>query len=259
MFISEYGYNHNYCDYGSGISAALVAGLSTLENKAVTTSDIIELADQLSIQADATSGTETASEDIAGVLSAFTESLSDLNQSIEDNNELLNAILSVLKGIWTDVVLLPDSIGLELPESITLELPDLVQNIADDVAALADSATDRYPPDGTDPTQPNNGHSNDYTIIFSSFLLLIAILIQLLMIFFHCMQFIIAIFTIPAGTAFLPEEMIMGLDYTKSLTIPGIGMSVYGFMIGLVYICIVFYVIRTLRMNIDRLKMPGRK
>ena len=56
------------------------------------------------------------------------------------------------------------------------------------------------------------------------------------------MQFIIAIFAIQPSTAFLPEEMVMGLDYIKQLDIPGIGMSVYAFMMGLIYIVLVLII-----------------
>ena len=94
--------------------------------------------------------------------------------------------------------------------------------------------------------------------LFGSLILLIMILIMLLLIFLSCLAFIIMIFRIPAQTGFLPEEMIAGLDYIKTLEIPGFGMSVYAFFMALIYIILVFTVIGILRKNIDKIKFPRK-
>lgn len=94
--------------------------------------------------------------------------------------------------------------------------------------------------------------------LFGILILLIMILLMLLMIFLSCLAFIIMIFRIPATTGFLPEEMVAGLDYLKTLEIPGFGMSVYAFFMALIYIILIFTVIGMLRKNIDKIKFPRK-
>ena len=94
--------------------------------------------------------------------------------------------------------------------------------------------------------------------LFGILILLIMILLMLLMIFLSCLAFVIMIFRIPATTGFLPEEMIAGLDYLKTLEIPGFGMSVYAFFMALIYIILIFTVIGMLRKNIDKIKFPRK-
>ena len=119
--------------------------------------------------------------------------------------------------------------------------------------------------DLTDPDIPstddggNGKHSFDILNLLNGLWLLIMILLMLLVIFVHLMIFIINIFKIPATTGYLPDGMILGLDYLKSLEITGIGMSVYDFMMGLVYILMVFGVVKVLRQNIYHIKVPKAK
>lgn len=100
-----------------------------------------------------------------------------------------------------------------------------------------------------------NGSGFKFTMLLDGLILIILILLALLMLFLHCMEFIVNIFQIPATTGFLPEDMVTGFEYIKSLEIPGIGMSVFDFMMGLVYIILVFGVIRVLRKNINYIRI----
>lgn len=107
---------------------------------------------------------------------------------------------------------------------------------------------------GTDTTDTPVGGFK-FKIILDGLILIILILIILLKIFLHCLEFIINVFQIPATPGFLPDDMVIGFNYIKSLEIPGIGMSVFDFMMGLVYILLVFGVIRGLRKNINHIRI----
>lgn len=123
-------------------------------------------------------------------------------------------------------------------------LDKILQALLDPVSAL-------QPPDpgGTDPGggDESGKHTPDLLSLLNGLILLIMILLMLLRIFLHCLQFIVGIFKIEASPGFLPDDMVLGLNYLKTLEITGIGMSVYDFMMGLIYIFMVFGVIKLLR------------
>lgn len=123
-------------------------------------------------------------------------------------------------------------------------LDKILQALLDPVSALQPSD-----PGGSDPGGGDDSgkHTPDLLSLLNGLILLIMILLMLLRIFLHCLQFIVGIFKIEASPGFLPDDMVLGLNYLKTLEITGIGMSVYDFMMGLVYIFMVFGVIKLLR------------
>ena len=123
-------------------------------------------------------------------------------------------------------------------------LDKILQALLDPVSALQPSD-----PGGTDPGggDESGKHTPDLLSLLNGLILLIMILLMLLRIFLHCLQFIVGIFKIEASPGFLPDDMVLGLNYLKTLEITGIGMSVYDFMMGLIYIFMVFGVIKLLR------------
>lgn len=123
-------------------------------------------------------------------------------------------------------------------------LDKILQALLDPVSALQPSD-----PGGTDPGGGDDSgkHTPDLLSLLNGLILLIMILLMLLRIFLHCLQFIVGIFKIEASLGFLPDDMVLGLNYLKTLEITGIGMSVYDFMMGLIYIFMVFGVIKLLR------------
>ena len=123
-------------------------------------------------------------------------------------------------------------------------LDKILQALLDPVSALQPSDPGGTDPDGGD---DSGKHTPDLLSLLNGLILLIMILLMLLRIFLHCLQFIVGIFKIEASPGFLPDDMVLGLNYLKTLEITGIGMSVYDFMMGLVYIFMVFGVIKLLR------------
>lgn len=123
-------------------------------------------------------------------------------------------------------------------------LDKILQALLDPVSALQPSD-----PGGSDPGGGDDSgkHTPDLLSLLNGLILLIMILLMLLRIFLHCLQFIVGIFKIEASPGFLPDDMVLGLNYLKTLEITGIGMSVYDFMMGLIYIFMVFGVIKLLR------------
>ena len=99
-------------------------------------------------------------------------------------------------------------------------------------------------------------HRSTIITLANGLFLLLAILLALLRLFIHCMLFIFNIFRIPSSTAFLPDNVILGLEYLKQLEIPGIGISVYGLFMGLIYVLVFCSVIGVLRAYISRMRVP---
>lgn len=114
-------------------------------------------------------------------------------------------------------------------------------------------------PGGEDPGGDGSGGGSKFNLLslFNGLIYLILILILLLKIFIHCLQFIINIFKIEASPGFLPDEMVMGLNFLKQIEITGIGLSIYDFMMGLVYILMVFGVVKLLRGYAYKIHIPS--
>lgn len=114
-------------------------------------------------------------------------------------------------------------------------------------------------PGGEDPGGDGSGGGSKFNLLslLNGLIYLIMILILLLKIFIHCLQFIINIFKIEASTGFLPDEMVMGLNFLKQIEITGIGLSIYDFMMGLVYILMVFGVVKLLRGYAYKIHIPS--
>ena len=188
------------------------------------------------------------------------------NQALINQSNGLGYIEDLGNLIATTAPLaLPDSIADPIYYPATSPVPEL----APEELPWNNPISNPDSPEEEPPYDPDIGEVEVWKVIhgtdtfglntlFGSLILLIMILIMLLLIFLSCLAFIIMIFRIPAQTGFLPEEMIAGLDYIKTLEIPGFGMSVYAFFMALIYIILVFTVIGILRKNIDKIKFPRK-
>lgn len=133
-------------------------------------------------------------------------------------------------------------------------LDKILQALLDPVSVLQPSD-----PGGTDPGGDGSGDGSKFNLssLFNGLIYLILILILLLKIFIHCLQFIINIFKIEPTQGFLPDDMVTGLNFLKQLQIEGIGLSVYDFMMGLVYILMFFGVVKLLRGYVYKIHIPS--
>lgn len=143
-----------------------------------------------------------------------------------------------------------------LPSWVNLQayLDKILQALLDPVSVLQPSD-----PGGTDPGGDGSGDGSKFNLssLFNGLIYLILILILLLKIFIHCLQFIINIFKIEPTQGFLPDDMVTGLNFLKQLQIEGIGLSVYDFMMGLVYILMFFGVVKLLRGYVYKIHIPS--
>ena len=134
-------------------------------------------------------------------------------------------------------------------------LDKILQALLDPVSVLQPSD-----PGGTDPGgdgSDGGGSRFNLSSLFNGLIYLILILILLLKIFIHCLQFIINIFKIEPTQGFLPDDMVTGLNFLKQLQIEGIGLSVYDYMMGLVYILMFFGVVKLLRGYVYKIRIPS--
>lgn len=133
-------------------------------------------------------------------------------------------------------------------------LDKILQALLDPVSVLQPSD-----PGGTDPGGGGSGDGSKFNLssLFNGLIYLILILILLLKIFIHCLQFIINIFKIEPTQGFLPDDMVIGMNFLKQLQIEGIGLSVYDFMMGLVYILMFFGVVKLLRGYVYKIHIPS--
>lgn len=255
------------------MNTSVTDALSAYGRRDVTRASIVELADTLDARASTAAGTDTAISELAAAISELAEALPEAGTSSGTGeyssilDKILAAITAIAAAIWgffseplagikSAIDIFPalleelGSIVSGIPKSIWEYLEPTVTAIHEEVTAIVSQNTNPWDEDDTE-------RSSDSVSLLNGFALLIFIIIELLKIFWHCLQFIVAIFEIQPSTAFLPDEVIMGLDYLKTLEITGIGLSVYDFLMGLVYILIVFSVVRVLRINIDRIHVPG--
>jgi hypothetical protein len=72
----------------------------------------------------------------------------------------------------------------------------------------------------------------------------------------QCLLLIVNLFNIPATTGYLNDDMIVGLEYLKSIQLPLMGIGLYALIQGMLFISIMFGIIKVLRKNIDRFQFP---
>lgn len=92
--------------------------------------------------------------------------------------------------------------------------------------------------------------------LFNILFYIIMIIIMLIYLFLACLAFIVMIFRIPASSTMLPEDMVLGFEHLKTIMIPGMNISIYGFAMALIYMFIIFAVIKALRLEINDFKIP---
>lgn len=163
---------------------------------------------------------------------------------------------SALLQVFADPLGAIQSLLGALPSWANLQayLDKILQALLDPVSVLQPSD-----PGGTDPGGDGSGDGSKFNLssLFNGLIYLILILILLLKIFIHCLQFIINIFKIEPTQGFLPDDMVTGMNFLKQLQIEGIGLSVYDFMMGLVYILMFFGVVKLLRGYVYKIHIPS--
>ena len=183
---------------------------------------------------------------LSKILSAI-KSLGSIIWSFFENllNDIKNIIQTIsndlksLRQIFTDVIADPIIGAIQ-------SFQDPVLDLLSKIAAGGDGMGSEIYED----TETGAHHRSTIITLANGLFLLLAILLALLRLF------IFNIFRIPSSTAFLPDNVILGLEYLKQLEIPGIGISVYGLFMGLIYVLVFCSVIGVLRAYISRMRVP---
>lgn len=232
------------------------------------------------------SGTDTNYSGILGlILSAIKAIASGIWDFFCDPmGAITTGLTNLYNGVLRIIELLPEQVQLVLGNIVDLPAA-MLQVFADPLGAIQSllgalpswtnlqgyldkildalldpgSVLDPMNPGGEDPGGDGSGGGSKFNLLslLNGLIYLILILILLLKIFIHCLQFIINIFKIEASPGFLPDEMVMGLDFLKQIEITGIGLSVYDFMMGLVYILMFFGVVKLLRGYAYKIRIPS--
>ena len=194
-----------------------------------------------------------------------------------------------LEDIATSLRSLQDliSISQRLSESAYTTQPNAEEygDMIDDISSEYDEKTDPivapiyYPLTNTTPQlepsdfpnyQPPSGGSDSdggsdedieidldgLTSIFNIIFYLIMIIIMLIYLFISCLAFIVMIFRIPASYSMLPQDMVLGYEHLQTIMIPGMNISIYSFAMALIYLFIIFAIIKLIRLEINDFKFP---
>lgn len=149
------------------------------------------------------------------------------------------------------------------PSGVPETIPEAVKIIEDIVPQ-----PDPTPVPNPDPTpvpdpEPGDGGPGKPTpepdlsskSFIDAILALLGILLMLLKIFLHLLEFIINIFKIPADPGFITGDFKLGFEYIKTVKLSPLNMSIYDFLMGLVHITIFFGVVKLLRQRIEKLQL----
>lgn len=169
--------------------------------------------------------------------------------------EILNFIRDLLQTISDDLKQLRQIFIEVIADPIVGAIEALQEAVLEQLAKLA-AGGDGMGTEIYEDSETGAHHRSTIITLANGLFLLLAILLALLRLFIHCLLFIFNIFRIPSSTAFLPDNVILGLEYLKQLEIPGIGISVYGLFMGLIYILVFCCVIGVLRAYISRMRVP---
>lgn len=121
---------------------------------------------------------------------------------------------------------------------------DILTNIKDIALEAVGSSDDNSSDSNTD---------NDFFNFAKLLYILIAIIILLIILFLNCLRFIILIFSIPASTAFLNEDILKGIEYVKNLQVEKFNLSLYDIIVGVVYFLLFLAIIKAIRNKIDKI------
>lgn len=149
------------------------------------------------------------------------------------------------------------------PSGVPETIPEAVK-IIEDVVPQPDPAPVPNPdptpsPDPGDgdggPEKPTPEPDLSSKSFIDAILALLGILLMLLRIFLHLLEFIINIFKIPADPGFITGDFALGFEYIKTVKLSPLNMSIYDFLMGLVHITIFFGVVKLLRQRVEKLQL----
>lgn len=192
----------------------------------------------------------------SGILGTILNAINSIARSVWSFfEEILGFIRNILQIISDDIKNLRQIFTEVIADPIIGAIQSFQDPVLDLLSKIA-AGGDGMGSEIYEDTETGAHHRSTIITLANGLFLLLAILLALLRLFIHCMLFIFNIFRIPSSTAFLPDNVILGLEYLKQLEIPGIGISVYGLFMGLIYVLVFCSVIGVLRAYISRMRVP---
>lgn len=106
--------------------------------------------------------------------------------------------------------------------------------------------------DNSDRTKSDDEEENAsiFTLV-KMIMYLVLILGSLVVLFLKILQYIVLMFQIPAEPALFNENILLGWNYANSICIPGTSFSIIAFLRLLMYITVIFTVVKVLRREIN--------
>lgn len=250
-------------DLNLDINAALIAGAAGLgfsgtqsENTGAYAQMVTEVATDNGATEVPDQSTDLQPLDYGPILSRILSAIKSLGSIIWSFFEnLLNDIKNIIQTISNDLKSLRQIFTDVIVDPIIGAIQSFQDPVLDFLSKIA-AGGDGMGSEIYEDTETGAHHRSTIITLANGLFLLLAILLALLRLFIHCMLFIFNIFRIPSSTAFLPDNVILGLEYLKQLEIPGIGISVYGLFMGLIYVLVFCSVIGVLRAYISRMRVP---
>lgn len=135
------------------------------------------------------------------------------------------------------------------PLDILSEKLDELINLAKSILAVLSLNTFI---DSLDRTKSDDEEENAsiFTLV-KMIMYLVLILGSLVALFLKILQYIILMFQIPAEPALFNENILLGWNYANSICIPGTSFSIIAFLRLLMYITVIFTVVKVLRREIN--------
>lgn len=129
-----------------------------------------------------------------------------------------------------------------------------IASLIEILTSIKDLIIEAIKPNAIDDTMDSNTDPSFFDLAKLLYILL-AIIILLIILFLNCLRFIILIFSIPASTAFLNENIIMGIEFIKNLQVEKFNLSLYDLIVSVVYLLLFLAIIKAIRNKIDRIHL----
>lgn len=203
-------------------------------------------------------------DDILDIFPAITASLEDIIDIIPASTDIIATIINPIPGQLEDL----GSAIIDLPGQISLPIVGVLEGIAADLADVKAKVLegDLPSPPGSedeDPERegnginPTGGLNAPFLALLATLIFLLMLLLKLLILFFNLFMYIVMIFNIPPDPSFLNDDMVSAIDYLRTLQIGNMGISVWNFLFGLIYIVMFFALIKLLRRFVERIELPS--
>lgn len=181
--------------------------------------------------------------------------LNEIKSLPKNYNDIIKTLNDFSMSIKNEIELLPNKIShgfLEIFTDIQKNFIDVLSDIKTEIKNLPQGIKDKIP---TIPPNVNDTKDGDssYDGYVKFILALVYIPLILIVIFFNCLRLILAIFHIPASSNLFNDDFIKGIQFTKELQLPLLGISLYALLIGLVEFLCAMAIIRLLKRAVNNL------